>query len=81
MDDGSLKQKLEAHRSDIMSLAPLPGTSLMASGSAGGRLFLWDIEAGTVSRLEVYEHSVLTMTGECTQAAVCFTASLHACRA
>eukprot|EP01052_Picozoa_sp_SAG31_P031560 SAG31_NODE_3356_length_4367_cov_5.456888_2_plen_337_part_00 len=45
-----------------------PGTNresvtLQASGSLGGRLFLWDVTTGSVKRLNVYEHSVLTMAG------------------
>ena len=67
LDSGECTHALEAHRSDVISLAALPGTDLLASGSIGGRLFLWRVappSPGFVGRVHVYERSsVSTMVG------------------
>ena len=67
LDSGECTHALEAHRSDVITLAALPGTDLLASGSIGGRLFLWRVappSPGFVGRVHVYERSsVSTMVG------------------
>ena len=59
------KHELEAHRSDIVALAAMPGTDLLASGSIGGRLFLWNVgdSPDFVANLNVYESSVSRLAG------------------
>ncbi len=46
IDTGQRVSTLGGHRAEIISLAAIPGTSLLISGSRAGRMRIWDFIAG-----------------------------------